>query len=70
MVGMIFSPQDLPAGPGRAAAFPDPSGSSNAAFFKVLGAFWAAQGTLLRSPRDASEEPKRRKIILIGMVSS
>ena len=61
---------DVLDGSGRAAALPDLSRSQNSTFSKVSGAFWVAQETLLRSPRDASEKPKRAQIIPIGMLAA
>ena len=43
--GMIFGSRDHRRGPRRAAALPDPSGSSNTAFFKVSGAFHRCSAT-------------------------
>ena len=57
-------------GPRRAAALLDLSGSQNSTFSMVSGAFWVAQETLLRSPRDASEKPKRAQISPIRLLAA
>ena len=55
---------------GRAAALPDLSGSPNSTFSNVSGAFWVAQETLLRSPRDAPEKPMRAQICPITLLAA
>ena len=48
----------------------DGSGSQNSTFSKVSGAFWVAQETLSRSPRDASEKPKTAQISPIRLLAA
>ena len=55
------APRRLPAeSRGGAPAPPRLCRAQNSTFFMVFGFFYEAQETLLRSPREGSEKPKRR----------